>query len=114
MPSLNHKIEDNHFIVTLDNRTRYFYLGNMDGVTGEVIDHGIRPKGHIDLKIVFPEVGPVTFPIYYRTMAQASVARYRAEEIINKLRQHIKGREVKTALNTVKVMEAALLAQLSQ
>lgn len=112
MPSLNHKIENDYFIVTLNNRVRYFYLGDMNGVTAEVIDHGTLPKGHIDLKIVFPEVGPVTFPIYYRTMAQSSVAKYRAEEIIKKLRQHIEQREIRATLDTVKVMEAALLAQL--
>ena len=114
MPSLNYKIEDNHFIVKMKTSTRYYYIGDMDGVTAEVIEYGTYPKGHVDLKIIFPDVGPVTFPIYYRTIAQFSVAKYRANEVIEELRNHIKGREVKAALDTVKVIESALLAQLKK
>lgn len=114
MTMLNYKIEDDHFIVTINNRTKYFFLGNMDGVTAEVIDTQILPRGHIILKIVFPEIGLVTFPIYYRTLAQSSVAKYRANEVIEKLLQHIKSREIRTALNSVKVLENALLAQLKK
>ena len=85
----------------------------MDGVTAEVIDHGSRPKGHVDVEIIFPENGPVTFPIYYRTNAQADVARYRANEVVTKLREYIKERKVRVALDTAKAVKSALLAQLN-
>ncbi len=97
MPALNYKIEDDHFIVTSDNNnsTKYFYIGSMDGVTAEVVTQSTYPKGHIDLKINFPHVGTTTFPINYRTFAQSSVAKYRAEEVIKDLQTQIKNRKNK-------------------
>ena len=87
MSTLNYKIENNHFIVTLGEKTNYYYIGSMKGINAEVVNH---KKGRLDLTILFPEIGGVTFSIPYQTKEQNIIAQREAEKIVMALIEHSK------------------------